>query len=145
MRDWNNWRGLCAEEGLTVDETRESWKNYKEMVREAEIAALRGDKLLGFVQPDSGIEFEDYLKQMNELGKDIEQSVTQALEDDETNEEVDVTLFENAEKSHAALVEDIQAIRARAAYYNERANILDSEAEDATDSMIRQIRRAIDD
>ena len=142
---WNKWRALCAEEGLTFEQTRESWSNYKEMVREAEIAALRGDRLLGFVSPDSGIEFTDYLKQMDALSKDIEQSVSDALEDDESNEEVDVTLFENAEKSHAALVEDIAAIGERSAYYRERAQILDNEAEDATDSMIRQIRRAIDD
>jgi hypothetical protein len=143
--NWNKWRALCAEEELTFEQTRESWSNYKEMVCEAEIAALRGDTLLGFVSPDSGIEFTDYLKQMDALSKDIEQSVSDALEDDESNEEVDVTLFENAEKSHAALVEDIAAIGERSAYYRERAQILDNEAEDATDSMIRQIRRAIDD
>jgi hypothetical protein len=84
-------------------------------------------------------------EQLHNLGKDIEQSVSDALEEDESNEEVDVTLFENAEKSHAALIEDIGAIGERAAYYRERALILDSEAEDATDSMIRQIRRATDD
>ena len=158
--NWNEWRGFCSETGLSQEETSESWAIYKNLLSEAEGAAIypfleeddqeaildatedsplhnpEGGEINPFVNPfiNELIDFQDHLNE-----KLSEES------DDDSNEETDTYLIENIEQADLHLQQTLTQFRERIDYYNERASLLTQEADETVSNLLVSVRRAMND
>jgi len=151
--NWNEWRGFCSESGLSQEEARESWGIYKNLVSEAEGAAiypfLEGDDQEAMLdaaedlphlhnptfaereQIDLTGSISDPNPFINELINFQEQLNERLSEksDDELDEETDADLMESTEECYLHLLKSLEHVRNRIEYYHEQSTLLTREAE----------------
>lgn len=145
--NWNEWRGYCTEYGLTAEETRDSWKNYKKMRQDARDAALQGfESVEEWGANDEELPIQD---QIREVAESINEAISDAIEDTEIEErlldpEYDEQLFLDLEDDSKDILESFANIKDRIEYYEARAKILRREADEAADQYARDIRRSLD-
>lgn len=163
--NWNEWRGFCSERELTQEETRESWKVYKESISEAEEAAIAGfvgnptQDLPPFIPqgayytkqqeiPDfndplhTNEAFHPFLNDLLHLQNSLNESLSEEPED-ETDGEKDTELIADAEESYNNFWTSFDAIKIRVQYYRGLADILEKEVEVMTDAMAGAIRGSL--
>ena len=149
--NWNEWRGYCAEEGLTAEDTRDSWKNYKKMRQDARDAAILGFETVAEYQ-NYDVESDEEVpiqEQIREVAESINEAISEALEEEDNNEEnllshADEQLFLDLEDDSKDILESFANIKDRIEYYEARAKILRREADEAADQYARDIRRSLD-
>lgn len=146
---------MCAEEGLTSEQTSESWKNYKTMREEIKIIAMQGytsieqaylddDENESPVENDFDLsQAEDVMKVAESVGQAISDAI-QELEDIIDPDELDETLFVELEDNQQDLLTNFAQIKDRIEYYEAKAKILRREADEAADDFSKQIRRSLD-
>lgn len=144
--NWNEWRGYCAEYGLTSEETRDSWKNYKKMRQDARDAAIQGfESVEEWGANDEEIPIQD---QIREVAESINEAISEALEEEDNEENLlshaDEQLFLDLEDDSKDILESFANIKERIEYYEARAKILRREADEAADQYARDIRRSLD-
>jgi len=159
--DWNEWRRVCTERGLTSSQASESWKNYKDMRDLAMEAALQGYESVYDYENDDEIEEEtvedphaDYkndpskgpmnpfVEQVIGAFEELSEQIEAELE--EESEPSDEQLFLDMEDHSTNLVDSLAAIKDRIDFYKAKATILQREADEAADDYSKQIRRSLD-
>ena len=150
--NWNEWRGYCAEEGLTAEDTRDSWKNYKKMRQDARDAAILGFETVEEYQ-NYDVESDEEVpiqEQIREVAESINEAISEVIEDNAEEEvrlldpEYDEQLFLDLEDDSKDILESFANIKDRIEYYEARAKILRREADEAADQYARDIRRSLD-
>ena len=154
--DWNEWRKLCVEEGLTSEQTSESWKNYKTMREEIKLIALQGytsieQAYLDVGENESSVgnkfdlsQAEDVLKVAESVGQAISDAIQEELEEITDPDELDETLFVELEDNQNDLITNFAQMKDRIEYYEAKAKILRREADEAAEDFSKQIRRSLD-
>ena len=162
--DWNKWRSVCSEAGLTSEETSESWTNYKNMILLSQDAAIAGFGSIEDYLKSDGVTFpneyiDDAEKDLTNDGKDYNPFVEQVIgafeelseqienemeEQELTGNDLDEQLFIDMEDHSENLVESLAAIKDRIKFYKAKAEILQREADEAADDYAKKIRRSLD-
>ena len=138
---WHDWRKICNENGLSKEETSESWSNYKDMVAYSEEAALLGissdEFLVAFAHRDDNRETETVSNQIDELA-DLSKSINDSIDDDNKEDE---QLFVVLENTHADLMVHLENINAKAEYYSHKADMMWQESNGLIFEMSNELRK----